>query len=360
MSSQPVYEPLTIRGVEFRNRIWVSPMCQYSCLDFSGVPNDWHLVHLGKFSSGGAGLVMAESTAVSPEGRITAEDTGLWNDEQQRAWTRIVEFSHDYGTKIGIQLAHAGRKGSDYQLFAPGCGTTKPESEGGWRTVAPSAVAYPGFDVPEEMDAAAIERVRADFASSVRRAVQAGFDVVELHAAHGYLLHQFLSPLSNFRTDSYGGSLQNRARLLLEVTAEAREIVGDRALLFVRVSGADWNDGGLEIEDMAAVSTWLRDAGVDLIDVSSGGIVDQIFVSVEPGYQVPLAREIKRTTGLPVGAVGLITTPEQAGEVISEGSADAVFMAREFIRDPHLPLTKAREAGISLDYWPRQYLAGKH
>lgn len=335
-------------------------MCQYSCLDFTGVPNDWHLVHLGQYAAGGAGLVMAESTAVSPEGRITAEDTGLWNDQQAEVWARIVEFTHEYGAKIGIQLSHAGRKASDYQLFAPGCGTTKPESEGGWRTWAPSAVAYPGFDVPQELSSEDITKVREDFASAVRRAVDAGFDVIELHAAHGYLLHQFLSPLSNFRDDEYGGSLKNRARLLLEVTKAARDIVGDRALLFIRVSGTDWNEGGLELDDVATISAWLREAGAEFIDVSSGGIVDQIFVSVEPGYQVPLAKKIKETSGLPVGAVGLITTPEQAAEIIEDGAADAIFMAREFIRDPHFPLTTARAAGISLDYWPRQYLAGKH
>lgn len=357
---ETIYSPLGIRNVEFRNRLWVSPMCQYSCLDFTGVPNDWHLVHLGQYAAGGAGLVMAESTAVSPEGRITAEDTGIWSDEQAKAWARIVDFSHDYGAKIGIQLSHAGRKASDYQLFAPGCGTTKPEAEGGWRTWAPSAVAYPGFDVPQELDADSIKKVRDDFAAAVQRAVDSGFDVVELHAAHGYLLHQFLSPLSNQRTDEYGGTLENRARLLIEVTNDARRIVGDRAALFVRVSGSDWNAGGLDVEDVAIVSRWLRDSGADLIDVSSGGIVDQIFVSIEPGYQVPLATKIRQESGLPVAAVGLITTPEQAAQIIETGAADAVFMAREFIRDPHFPLTAARSAGLTLDYWPRQYLAGRH
>jgi 2,4-dienoyl-CoA reductase-like NADH-dependent reductase (Old Yellow Enzyme family) len=358
MTTAALFSPFSVRSVEIRNRIWVSPMCQYSCEEHDGIPNDWHMVHLGQFAAGGAGLIMAEATAVSPEGRISSEDTGMWNDDQRDEWARIVRFIHSQGGKAGIQLAHAGRKASDYRLFDERCGTTKPVSEGGWKTVAPSAVAYPGFDEPMELDHAGIEKVITDFAAAAKRSVEAGFEVVELHAAHGYLIHEFLSPLSNFRTDEYGGSLENRARLLLRIVAAVRDIMGDDPALFVRFSATDWADGGWDHVQTAAVAEMAQGAGADVFDISTGGLIDGVEIPVGQGYQVPLADHIKNASEVPTSAVGLITTPEYAEEVISSGQADAVMLGREMLRDPHFALRAAHELNVSVD-WPRQYKAGR-
>lgn len=332
-------------------------MCQYSCEEQDGVPNDWHLMHLGQFAAGGAGLVMAEATGVSPEGRITSEDTGMWNDTQRDAWARIVRFIHSQGATAGIQLAHAGRKASDYRLFDERCGTTKPVTEGGWRTVAPSAVAVASFDEPQELDPAGIDKVVADFASAALRSVQAGFEIIEIHAAHGYLIHEFLSPLSNLRTDEYGGSLENRARLLLRIVRDIREAIGEDHALFIRFSATDWAEGGWDLDQTATVASWAREAGADFFDISTGGLIDGVEIPVGEGYQVPLADHIKAATEVPTSAVGMITTAAYAEDVVASGRADAVMLGREMLRDPHFPLRAAKELNVHLDYWPRQYKA---
>ncbi|WP_210503388.1 NADH:flavin oxidoreductase/NADH oxidase [Nocardioides xinjiangensis] len=349
-----LFSPITLREVTIRNRAWVAPMCQYSAVD--GVPGDWHLVHLGSFARGGAGLVLAEATAVVPEGRITPDDTGLWNDEQQAAWSRIVDFLHTQGATAGVQLAHAGRKASTYSGFDGRRGGV-PDSDGGWRPVGPSAAPYPGLrDDPEPLDRAGIRSVVEAFADAAGRAVAAGFDVVEVHAAHGYLLHEFLSPVSNLRDDEYGGSFENRVRLVLEVTRAVRDRVGAGVPLLVRVSATDWIEGGWTADETVRLAAMLRAEGVDLVDTSTGGNV-AADIPVEPGYQVPFARRIRTEADVPTGAVGLIVEPKHAEEILAEGSADVVLLGRELLRDPHWPLRAAHELGeTDHDLWPVQYL----
>jgi len=358
MSTSALFTPYSVRSVTMRNRLWVAPMCEYSVEKHDGVPTDWHLVHLGGFARGGAGLVITEATAVSAEGRISPEDTGIYTDEQRDAWARIVGFLHSQGAVAGIQLAHAGRKASTWRPWAPERGSV-PEAGGGWPAVAPSAVAFTGYDVPIALDRAGIDGVVADFAAATRRSLDAGFDVLELHAAHGYLLHQFLSPLSNLRTDDYGGSLENRARLLLEVIAAVRAEAGDDAPLFVRFSATDWAEGGWDQEQTATVADWARDAGADFFDISTGGLVSGTKIPLAPGYQVPFADFVKHASSVEVSAVGLITEAKQAEEIVSSGKADAVMLARAIMRDPHFPLRAAHELGVELDYWPAQYLRAK-
>ena len=358
MSTSALFTPYSVRSVTMRNRLWVAPMCEYSVEKHDGVPTDWHLVHLGGFARGGAGLVITEATAVSAEGRISPEDTGIYTDEQRDAWARIVRFLHSQGAVAGIQLAHAGRKASTWRPWAPERGSV-PEARGGWPAAAPSAVAFTGYDVPVALDRAGIDGVVADFVAATRRSLDAGFDVLELHAAHGYLLHQFLSPLSNLRTDDYGGSLENRARLLLEVIAAVRAEAGDDAPLFVRFSATDWAEGGWDQEQTATVADWARDAGADFFDISSGGLVSGAKIPLAPGYQVPFADFVKHASSVEVSAVGLITEARQAEEIVSSGKADAVMLARAIMRDPHFPLRAAHELGVELDYWPAQYLRAK-
>jgi 2,4-dienoyl-CoA reductase-like NADH-dependent reductase (Old Yellow Enzyme family) len=355
-----LFDPLSIRGATMRNRIWVSPMCQYSVAKHDGVPHDWHLVHLGSLATGGAGLVLTEATAVSPEGRISPEDTGIWNDEQRDAWTRIVGFIRERGAVPGIQLAHAGRKASTWAPWGQdGQHGTVPESAGGWRAVAPSAVAFDGYDEPLALDAAGIEKVVDDFTAAARRAVDAGFAVLEIHGAHGYLVHQFLSPLSNRRDDEYGGSLENRARLLLRIVRAVRAAVDDDIAVIVRLSASDYAEGGWDQEQTATVAAWAAEAGADFFDISSGGLVAGVRIPLGPGYQVPFADFVKHESEVPTAAVGLITTPQQAAAVVEEGRADAVLLARELLRDPHFPLRAAHELGVELDYWPGQYLRAR-
>ncbi len=358
MSTSALFTPYSVRSVTMRNRLWVAPMCEYSVEKHDGVPTDWHLVHLGGFARGGAGLVITEATAVSAEGRISPEDTGIYTDEQRDAWARIVGFLHSQGAVAGIQLAHAGRKASTWRPWAPERGSV-PEAGGGWPAVAPSAVAFTGYDVPTALDRAGIDGIVADFAAATRRSLDAGFDVLELHAAHGYLLHQFLSPLSNLRIDDYGGSLENRARLLLEVIAAVRAEAGDDAPLFVRLSATDWAEGGWDQEQTATVADWARDAGADFFDISTGGLVSGTKIPLAPGYQVPFADFVKHQSSVEVSAVGLITEARQAEEIVSSGKADAVMLARAIMRDPHFPLRAAHELGVELDYWPAQYLRAK-
>lgn len=340
-----LFDPLTLRGTTFRNRVWLPPMCQYSAAD--GVPNDWHLVHLGARAAGGFGLVIAEATAVVPEGRITPQDVGLWNDAQADAWARITDVVHGRGARVGVQLQHAGRKASTYRPFHEGGDGSVPVAHGGWPTVAPSAVAFPGLREPVALSDDEVAAIPAAFAAAAARALVAGFDTVELHAAHGYLLHQFLSPLSNLRTDRWGGSPENRARLLVETTDAVRAVWPDDRPLLVRLSATDWTEGGLTVDDVAAVAEVLRDHGVDLIDVSTGGNLP-VPVPVAPGYQVTHARRVREVSGLPVAAVGVITTGAQAEQILAEGSADAVLVGRAALADPFWPLRAAHELGVTL------------
>jgi 2,4-dienoyl-CoA reductase-like NADH-dependent reductase (Old Yellow Enzyme family) len=344
-----LFEPLTLRGATSRNRIWVAPMCQYSAVD--GMPGQWHLVHLGARAVGGAGVVLTEATAVSPEGRISPQDTGIWNDDQAAAWAPVVSFVQAQGALAGIQLAHAGRKGSARRPWE-GPGAVPPE-DGGWTPVGPTGEPFPGLADPAALDEDGIAQVRADFVAATRRALAAGFDLVELHAAHGYLLHEFLSPLSNTRTDGYGGDLAGRMRLVLEVVEDVRAGWPDDKPLVLRISASDWVDGGWTVEESVALAKEVATRGVDLVDCSSGGnVLTQI--PVEPGYQVPFASAVRSGAGVPAGAVGLITEPAQAEQVLADGHADVVLLARELLRDPHWPLRAATELGADV-VWPVQY-----
>ncbi|SDS90594.1 2,4-dienoyl-CoA reductase [Paraoerskovia marina] len=339
-----VLQPLVLRDLTIPNRLWLAPMCQYSAVD--GVPGDWHLVHLGARASGGFGLILTEAAAVVPEGRISPQDAGIWNEEQERAWARITDFVHGQGSTIGIQLAHAGRKASTYRPWADARGSV-PASDGGWTTLGPSPVPYPGYDDPAEMTEDEIAAVPGQFADAARRAEAAGFDVVEIHAAHGYLLHQFLSPLSNHRTDAYGGTVEGRSRLLVETVDAVRSVWPEGRPVLVRLSATDWTEGGLTVDDVAHVSRVLADHGVDLVDVSSGGNAPAT-IPVGPGYQVPAARRVREVSGLPVSAVGLITSAQQAEQTLVDGAADAVMVGREALRDPMWPLRVAAELGGDL------------
>jgi len=347
-----LFTPYDLAGRTIRNRLWVAPMCQYSAQD--GVPNDWHHVHLAQFASGGAGVVIAEATAVVPEGRISPEDVGLWNDAQRDAWMPITAAIRARGAVPGVQLAHAGRKASTWSPFAGGRGTV-PHAEGGWTTVAPSAIAYDGFATPEALDAAGIDRIVDAFATAAVRAVEAGFEVLEVHAAHGYLLHQFLSPLSNLRDDQYGGSLENRARLLLRVVEAVRAAAPDAAVL-VRFSASDWADGGWDAAQTSTVAGWAAARGADFFDISSGGLVAHQHITTGPGYQVPFADEVRRSAGVAVGAVGDITSAAQAEQILASGAADVILAAREWLRDPHFALRAQVELGDpDAGLWPPQY-----
>jgi len=348
-----LFEPLALRGLSLKNRIVVSPMCQYSAVD--GFANDWHLVHLGSRAVGGASLLIVEATAVSPEGRITPDDLGIWQDEHVEFLRRINEFVEAQGCVPGVQLAHAGRKASTYAPWK-GSGAV---AEGGWEVVAPSALAFSdNYPQPVALDAAGLKKVIADFRAAAERSVQAGFRLIEIHAAHGYLLHEFLSPLSNQRTDTYGGSFENRIRLILEVVAAVRQVVAEDFPLVVRISATDWTEGGWTPDESVQLATWLRDRGVDLIDCSTGGNVPHAKIPVGPGYQVEFAERIRREVGILTGAVGLITTPAEAEAIVTSGQADLVLLAREELRDPYFPLHAAHELGADVA-WPPQYERAK-
>jgi 2,4-dienoyl-CoA reductase-like NADH-dependent reductase (Old Yellow Enzyme family) len=350
MSSQ-LFSPLQIKSITLKNRIAISPMCQYSAED--GFANDWHLVHLGSRATGGSGLIIQEATAVSPEGRISHSDLGLWSDDHIEKLQSITKFIISQDSVPGIQLAHAGRKAS---VSSPWYGNKKLDrNQGGWETVAPSAIAFHDYEhEPTRLDFVGIQKVISDFKLATRRAVQAGYQVVEIHAAHGYLLHQFLSPLSNLRTDEYGGSFENRIRLLLEVVQAVQSEWSKEFPLLVRISATDWADGGWNSEESLRLSNILKENGVDLIDVSSGGLVSHQQIPLGPNYQVPFAEQIKKETGILTGAVGLITTSQQAEDVIAEGKADLVLFARESLRNPNLGLDFAQELGVDVQ-WPKQY-----
>ena len=347
-----LFTPLSLGSLTLRNRLAVASMCQYSADE--GVPNDWHFVHLGSRAVGGAGLILTEATAVCPQGRISPQDTGLWNEAQGAAWRRIVDFVHAQGAAIGVQLAHAGRKASTDQPWRGG----KPlaADAGGWPPEAPSALPFaPDHPTPHALSVEEIGQLVAQFRDAARRADAAGFDTVEIHAAHGYLLHEFLSPLSNARTDAYGGSLANRARLLREVVAAVRAVWPAPRPLLVRVSATDWAPGGWDIDECVSLARWLREDGVDLIDVSSGGLVPHARVPAAPNYQVPFAARIRHEAGIATGAVGLITEPAQAQAIVDRGEADLVLMAREFLRDPYFPRRAAHARGATI-VAPPQYL----
>lgn len=344
-----LFSPLTLRERTIPNRVWVSPMCQYSSID--GRPADWHLVHLGSLARGGAGLVFTEATAVVPEGRISPQDAGIWNEAQAEDYARITAFIRSQGAVPGIQLAHAGRKASTY---APWRGRNSvPAADGGWATVGPSAVAFGDYAAPRALDADEIPALVRAWEDAAVRAVAAGFEVLEIHGAHGYLVHEFLSPLSNLRTDGYGGDLAGRARLLLEIVDAVRAAVPEHIVLFVRLSASDWVPGGLAVEDVARVAAMLAPRGVDLIDVSSGGNSPVQDIAIGPGYQVPFARAIREASGLPTAAVGLITEPEQAEKILAESSADAVLLARALLREPSWPRRAAFELGDDLAWAPQ-------
>lgn len=346
-----LFTPLTLRGLTLRNRVAVSPMCQYSSTH--GFATDWHLVHLGARAVGGAGLVLFEATAVTPEGRISPRDLGLWDDAHVPMLARCVAFVRAQGAAAGVQLAHAGRKAST-RVPWEGRGLVPPH-EGGWPVVAPSALPFsPDYPMPRALGTHEIRGVVDAFAAAARRALAAGFQTLELHAAHGYLLHQFLSPLSNHRTDAYGGPFAHRVRLTLEVTDAVRAVWPDDLPLLVRVSATDWADGGWDAEQTVALARLLAARGVDLVDCSTGGVVPGVPIPVGPGYQVAFAEQVRREAGVATGAVGLITTPEQADAVVREGRADLVLLARQLLRDPHWPLRAARALGAPAR-WPAQY-----
>lgn len=350
-----LFTPLKIGDVSFRNRIFVSPMCQYSAHD--GMPNDWHLVHLGGRAVGGAGMVMMEATAVLPEGRISLGDTGIWSDTHAEAFARITRFMQAQGAVPAIQLAHAGRKASTDLPWHGG----KPlaTAAGGWTPLAPSAIPFAkNYPVPYELSASDLDDLVVAFVSAAQRAHDAGFQCIELHMAHGYLLHEFLSPLANQRNDEYGGSLENRLRLPLRVATEVRKIWPANLPLLVRISATDWVDGGWDLEQSVELCRHLKDIGVDLIDCSSGGMVPDAVIPAGPGFQTPFSEQIRQEVGIATAAVGLITAPEQAEHVLRTGQADAVFLARELLRDPYWPLHAARALHTDV-MWPAQYERAK-
>ena len=354
-SSSKLFSPWTLRGVTFRNRVFVSPMCQYSSED--GLATHWHLVHLGSRATGGAGLVMTEATAISAEGRISPRDLGLWNDGQIAPLRDAVGFIRSQGAASGIQLAHAGRKGS---TAVPWLGQgAVPPAQGGWTPIAPSAEPFtPDYPMPRAATSTDLDRIEAEFCAAARRALDAGFEVVELHMAHGYLLHEFLSPLSNRRTDDYGGSFENRTRFPLRVARAVRAAWPDDRPLFARISATDWVDGGWDVDQSVRFARDLASAGVDVVDCSSGGLASQARIPAAPGYQVPFAERIRKEAGVPTVAVGLITDAAQAEAIVTSQQADAVMLARAVLRDPYWPLHAAHALGADVA-WPTPYLRAK-
>jgi len=349
-----IHEPITIKSVTIKNRIGMSPMCQYSSVN--GFANDWHFVHYGTRAVGGAGLIMVEATAVAPEGRITGADLGLWSDTQIIGLQKITNFVHQHGAIAGIQIAHAGRKAS-HDVPSAG-GKQLSVHEGGWHTVAPSAIPFEESEIsPDELSKEEIDVITAQFKATALRAKQAGFKVLEIHAAHGYLVHQFYSPLSNHRTDEYGGSYENRIRLLLEITAAVQTVWPEEYPLFVRLSATDWSDGGWELKDTIELSRILHEMGVDLIDCSSGGNNPLAIIPLAPGYQVEFSEAIKKT-GILTASVGLITSPVQISGILNDQKADMIFLGRELLRNPYFPLHAALETGDEVP-WPKQYTRAK-
>ncbi len=352
-----LFEAISIRDLTVRNRAWVAPMCQYSAEERDGVPTEWHLVHYGSRAAGGAGLVIVEATAVSPEGRISPWDTGIWNDEQADGWAYIIDFMHGQGAAVGVQLAHAGRKASTYREWS-GHGSV-PMTDGGWQSVSSTEEAFTGYVAPRKLETSEVSDVVNDFINAARRAQDAGFDVVEIHAAHGYLIHQFLSPLTNTRTDIYGGTLENRARLLIEIVEGIRAEVGEGMPILIRFSATDYVEGGWDEDQTATVAKWCAEAGADLFDISTGGLVTGVSIPVGPGYQVPIAEYVAERVDEPVAVVGQITTGAQAEEILQRGNVEVIMLGRAELRDPMWPLRSAHELGVDVGYWPKQYSRGK-
>jgi 2,4-dienoyl-CoA reductase-like NADH-dependent reductase (Old Yellow Enzyme family) len=350
-----LFSTIKIRDLEIKNRLWVAPMCMYSCENQDGVVGDWHLVHLGARAMGGAGLVMVEATGINPEGRISPWCPGIWNQEQVDAWSRITKFISASGSVPAIQLAHAGRKGSTYRAWS-GSGSV-PLDRGGWETYSASARAFEGYEAPRALDHTELAQLVEDFRVAAANALDAGFEVIEIHAAHGYLLHQFLSPLSNERNDEYGGSLENRARLLLEVVRAVRQEIGNTPLL-VRFSATDYMPGGWDQEQTNQVAAWAYEAGADLFDISSGGLVAGAKIPTGPGYQVPLSKSVHQASSAPTSAVGQITEAAQAEVILQSGEVEVVMMGRQLLRDPYFPLRAAHELGDEVS-WPVQHERGK-
>ena len=351
-----LFSPLKIREISLKNRIIVSPMCQYSSRD--GMPNDWHFVHLGSRAVGGAAVVIMEATAVSTEGRISPDDAGIWNDEQAEAYKKITAFISAQNSIPAIQLAHAGRKASTYSPWK-GRGRINID-EGGWQTIAPSTIPFTeNYPNPKEMNTDDIEIVINQFKKAAERSLEAGFKLIELHMAHGYLVHEFLSPLSNFRKDKYGGSLENRCRLAIEITEAVRKFIPEGFPLFARISATDWTEGGWDINQSIQLAKWLKNAGADLIDCSSGGNIADAKIPAGPGYQVPFSQMIKKEVGILTGSVGLITSPMQAESVVRTNQSDVVILAREILRNPYWPLQAAKQLNVDVD-WPVQYLRAKN
>lgn len=349
-ASPRLFEPITVRSLTARHRLWVAAMCQYSALE--GVIQPWHLVHLGSFAIGRAGLIITEATAVNPDGRISPTDAGIWTEEQAVAWKPVVEFAHSQETPVIVQLAHAGRKASNRPPFQ-GRGYL-PLDEGGWETVGPSVIPFGELPEPRALTVDDIAGIVRDFAAAARRAVSAGFDGVEIHAAHGYLQHQFLSSISNRREDAYGGSYENRTRIVRETVSAVRGAIPDSMPLLIRLSATDWVEGGWSLGDTQRLVPVLRDLGVDFVSISSAGNDHRQDIPVGPGYQLPLARAVRESAGIPVGAAGLITEPRQAETALVDGGADVIFAARQFLREPGFALRAAAELGGHLE-WARQY-----
>jgi 2,4-dienoyl-CoA reductase-like NADH-dependent reductase (Old Yellow Enzyme family) len=348
-----LFEPLPLRAVTLPNRVGMAPMCQYSA-EIDGLPTAWHLTHLGSRAVGGAGLIVTEASAVTPEGRISPQDTGIWSDAHAEAWRPIAAFITSHGAVPVIQLAHGGFKASTYRPWSTRTGGV-PDSDGGWTPVGPGRTPFTlALRTPHALSTDEIGTVVAAFAAAATRAVAAGFRAVEIHAAHGYLLHEFLSPLINDRTDAYGGSLDNRMRLAVEVTTAVRAAVGDDLPVLVRISASDWTDGGWDVDDSVVLARALVAAGADLIDCSSGGASPAAAIPLGPGYQVPLAAHVRAGAGVPTAAVGLITEPEQAAEIVTEGRADLVLLGRELLRDPYWPRRAAAKLGAD-PAWPSPY-----
>ena len=345
-----LFDSLTLRGVTMRNRVWVSPMCQYSADD--GFVGEWHQVHLGALATGGAGLIMVEATGVVPEGRITVGCPSIEDVAHAEAFRPMIDFAHAHGVKMGIQLAHSGRKASTMRPGSDHLMASK--AEGGWQAVAPSPIAFHGYPEPRELTNLEIKLLIRDFAAAAVRAVDVGFDVIEIHGAHGYLLHQFYSPLANTRTDEYGGDFEGRTRLLVEVAQAIREAIPEEVPLFVRISATDWVEDGWNIIDSIELAKILKVIGVDLIDVSTGGNVHDAPIEATPGFQVPFAAAIRNEAGIATGAVGLITEPEQAEHIIVTEEADAVFLGKAMLRNPRWALTASEKLGVKID-WPRQF-----
>ena len=350
-----LFSPIKIRELEFKNRVAVSPMCQYSSKE--GMPTDWHFVHLGSRAVGGAALVIMEATAVSPEGRISPDDAGIWDEKHVEAYKKITFFISSQNSIPGIQLAHAGRKASTYTPWK-GKGEVDIKN-GGWLTLAPSPIAFADdYPHPKEMNKDDIKNVIVQFKNAAERSLAAGFKLIELHMAHGYLIHEFLSPISNHRKDEYGGSLENRCRLALEVTRAVRDSIPQNLPLFVRISSTDWVKDGWDIEQSIQLAKWLKESGADLIDCSSGGNVAQAKIPAGPGYQIPFAERIKKEADILTGALGFITSPEQAENIVRTEQADMIIMAREMLRNPYWPLYAAKQLKSDID-WPKQYLRAK-